>query len=89
MMREAVEKRTGEPFRSEDRSPFIEWQVAGDERGASFIALTEHLEQQFRTDRRERHVTEFVDDQQFDGAQMFLQRKQCLDPTLPQRVDCA
>ncbi len=25
MMREAVEERVGEPFRAEDRSPFIEW----------------------------------------------------------------
>ena len=46
MMGEAVEERAGEPFRAEDRSPFIEWQVAGDERGAALIALAEHLEEQ-------------------------------------------
>jgi len=34
-MREAVEERAGEPFLAEDRSPFIEWQVAGDERVAA------------------------------------------------------
>jgi hypothetical protein len=27
MMREAVEQRASKPFRTEDRSPFIEWQV--------------------------------------------------------------
>ena len=42
MMREAVEERAGEPFRAENRSPFIEWQVAGDERGTALIALAEH-----------------------------------------------
>ena len=33
MMRETVEERAGEAFRAEDRRPFIERQVAGDERG--------------------------------------------------------
>jgi len=37
MMRETVEERAGEAFRAEDRRPFIERQVAGDERGAAFI----------------------------------------------------
>ena len=54
MMGEAVEERAGKPFRAEDRGPFIEWQVAGDECGAAFIALTEDLEEQLRTDSRER-----------------------------------
>ena len=76
MVREAVEERAGEPFRAEDRSPFIEWQVAGDERGGAFIALAEHLEEQFCTDSRERHVAQFVDDQQFDRVEMLLQRAQ-------------
>jgi hypothetical protein len=76
MMREAVEERAGEPFRSEDRSPFIEWQVAGHERGAALIALAEHLKEQFRTDSRERYVTQFVDNQQFDCVEVLLQRSQ-------------
>jgi hypothetical protein len=44
----------------------IEWQVAGDQRGATFIALAEHLEEQFGADSRERHITQLVDDQQLD-----------------------
>ena len=54
MMGEAVEQRTGEAFRTEDGGPFIEWQVAGDQNGASFIALAEHFKEQFRTDSGER-----------------------------------
>ena len=76
MMGEAVEQRAGEPFRSEDRGPFIEWQVAGDERGAAFVALAEHLEEQLGADRRERHVAQFIDDQQLDRVEMLLQRPQ-------------
>ena len=74
MMREAIEERPGETFRAEDRGPLIEWQVTGDERGAALIALAEHLEEQFRTDSGEWHITQFVDDQQFDRVEVFLQR---------------
>ena len=73
MMSEPIEQRAGQPFRTEDRGPFIEWQVAGDQRGATFVALAEHLEEQFRTDGGEWHVSQFVNDQQFDRVEVFLQ----------------
>lgn len=76
MMGEAIEQCAREPLRSEDRGPFIEWQVAGHQRGAAFIALAEHLEEQFRTDHRERRVAQFVDDQLLDHVEMLLQRAQ-------------
>ena len=66
MVCEPVEQCAGEPFRAEDRGPFIERQVGGDERGVAFIALVEHLEEQFRNDRGEGHVSQFVGDPQFD-----------------------
>jgi hypothetical protein len=74
MVRETVEERAGEPFRSEDRGPFIEWQVAGHQCRAAFVALAEDLEEKLRANRRERHVAEFVDDQQLDRVEMLLQR---------------
>jgi len=49
------------------------WQVAGDQRGAAFIALTEHLEEQFGANRRERHIAQLIDDQQLDHAEVLLQ----------------
>ena len=73
MMREPIEQRAGQPFRTEDRGPLIEWQIAGDQRGATFVALTEHLEEQFGTNGGERHVAQFIDDQQFDRVEVFLQ----------------
>jgi len=54
MMGEPVEQGAGEPFGAEYGSPFIERQVACDQRGATFIALAEHLEEQFGADSRER-----------------------------------
>jgi hypothetical protein len=74
MMREPIEQRAGESFRAEDRGPLIEWQIAGDQCGATLIALTEHLEEQFRTNGGERHVAQFIDDQQSDRVEVFLQR---------------
>ena len=76
MVGEAVEKRAGEPFRTEDRGPFIEWQVAGHQRCAAFVPLAEHLKEQLGADSGERHVAEFIDDQQLDRVEMFLQRPQ-------------
>src|ERR1019366_9657279 len=76
MMSEPVEYGAGEPFRTKYGSPFIEWQVAGDQRGAAFIALTEHLEEQFGADRRERHIAQLIDDQQLDHAEVHLQSTQ-------------
>jgi len=76
MVCEAVEKCAGEPFRPEDRGLFIEWQVARHQRGAAFVALAEYFEEQLGTDRRERHVAQFVDDQQLDRVEMFLQGPQ-------------
>ncbi len=44
VMREAVEKRAGEPLRSEYARPLVERQIARDERAAPLIALAEDLE---------------------------------------------
>jgi hypothetical protein len=64
MMGEPVEQDAGEPFGAEYGRPFIERQIAGDQRGATFIALAEHLEEQFGAASRERHIAQLV-----DGAQ--------------------
>ena len=42
----AIEQRTSEALGSEHTGPFIEGQIAGDDDGAAFVALTEDLEQQ-------------------------------------------
>ena len=39
---------------------------------SSFVALAEDLEQQLRPSRRERHIAEFVDDQQLLADELTL-----------------
>jgi len=63
-------------FSAESFGPFVEWQVAGDHRGTALVALRDQFEQQLGTGFEQRHKTEFVDDQQFDGGQLLLQTDQ-------------
>ena len=42
------------------------------------MALAEDLEQQFGAGLRERHIAEFVDDQQLDGGELGLEPEQAL-----------
>ena len=61
---EAVQESAGEPFRAEDVGPLIEGQVGSDHGGATFIALAEDLEEQFRPGLGQRDEAQFVNDQQ-------------------------
>src|SRR5436305_15329045 len=52
------------------------------------MALAEELEQQLRSGLGERHVTQFVDDQQLCGGEILLQSQQAaLVPRLLELVD--
>jgi len=67
-MREPIQQGSSQPLRSEGFGPFVERQVAGDQRGAAFIAAAEDLEQQFGSGLGQRHEAQFVDDQHFDRS---------------------
>ena len=71
-MREAVEERAGEPLGAEHGRPLVERQIARDQRAASLGALAEDLEQQLGPSRRERHIAEFVDNQQLVAGELTL-----------------
>jgi len=73
MMGQAVEQGAGQPLGSEYAGPFVERQIAGHDGGAPFVTLAEDLEQQLGAGLRQRHVSEFVDDQQFVGGVLALQ----------------
>ena len=47
MVGDAVEERAGEAFAGEDRGPFLEGQVGGDDGGAVLVAPAEDVEEQF------------------------------------------
>ena len=44
--------------------PFAEGEIAGDQEGGPFVAIGEHLKQQFRSAAIKRQVTQLVADQQ-------------------------
>ena len=73
---DAVEQRAGEALAGEDRGPFLEGQVQGDDCGAVFVAAAEDVEQQLASALREGHVSEFVDDQQADPGELVLEAEQ-------------
>ena len=66
----------GEPFRAEHVSPLVEGQVGGDQDGASFVALAEDLEEEFRAGGGQGHEAQLVDDQQSETGQLPLQGEQ-------------
>ena len=72
-MREAIEKRASETLAAEDGGPFLEWKIGCYDRRPVFVTLAEDLKEQFRAGLRERHVAEFVDDEQFDGGELRLE----------------
>lgn len=61
---QAIEQGAGETFRVEHAGPVFEGQVRSDDRGAALVTLRDHLEQKFGAGLRERHVAEFVYDQE-------------------------
>ena len=75
-MREAVKERAGEPLGAEHGRPLVEREIARDQRAAALVPLAEHLEQQLGPGRRERHIAEFVDDQQLVAGELTLKAQQ-------------
>ena len=73
MVGDAVEQRAGEALAGEDRGPFLEGQVRGDDCGAVFVAAVEDVEKQLASALREGHVSEFVDDQPADPGDLVLE----------------
>ena len=76
MVGQPVEQRSGAALGAEHLGPFVERQVAGDQRGASFVALGDKFEQEFRAGLAEGDEAQFVDDQQLVADELFLQTYQ-------------
>ena len=73
---EPVQQRPGKPFGAEQVSPLVEGEVGGDQDGASFVALAEDLEEEFRAGGGQGHEAQLVDDQQPEAGQLPLQVEQ-------------
>ena len=83
MVREPVQQGRRHAFALEDLVPVAEREVAGDQQAAAFVAVGEHLEQEFGPRAAERQIAEFIDDQQVDPVE-FLQ--QCVQRELLLRL---
>ena len=71
-----------------DLGPLVEGQVGGHQDGASFVALAEDLEEQFRAGGGQRHEAQLVDDEQIEAGQLPLQVEQsAVVPGLHEFVD--
>ena len=57
---------------AEDAGPFLKWKIRRDDSRAAFVTLAEYFKQKLRAGLRERHIAEFVNDQQFDGGELCL-----------------
>ena len=55
MMCEPIEQGAGQALRAEDFGPLLERKVGSDQRCTTFLALAEHLEQQFGAGLGQRH----------------------------------
>ena len=53
---QSVEQRTGQPLGPEHAGPLVERQIAGDDGGASLVALAEDLKQQLGAGRRQGYM---------------------------------
>src|SRR3984893_11857073 len=72
-MREAIEKRASETLAAQDGGPFLKGKIRRDDGRAAFVTLAEYFEEKLRAGLRERHIAEFVDDEQFDGGELRLE----------------
>ena len=84
MVGEAVEQGACEALGTEDLGPLMKGNIAGNQRGGAFVTLADEFEQQLGACLRQWHETQFVDDQQLVGGQLFLEAAQlffvpCLD----------
>jgi hypothetical protein len=73
MMREAIEQRASETLAAEDGGPFLKGKIRRDDSRAAFVTLAEYFEEKLRAGLRERHIAEFVDDEQFAGGELRLE----------------
>ena len=73
MVGEAGQQRSGEPVRAEDLGPLVDGQVGGDQDGATFVALAEDFEEEFRAGGGQGCEAQFVDDQQPETGQLALE----------------
>ena len=72
-MSEPVKQCTGEPLGAKDLGPFLESQVGGHHEAVMLIGPADDLEEQFGPGLGERNVSQFIDDQEMESLELFVQ----------------
>ena len=72
-MGQAVQHRSGQPFTAHHFGPLFKGQIGRDDQAGAFIRPADYVEQQFRPGLGERDVTEFVQQQDIQPFQVFVQ----------------
>ena len=72
MVRQPIEERPSQAFRSEHVSPFIEREIRRHDGRSPLVTLREDFEQKLGAGFRQRHKAKFVNDEQFRFANCFV-----------------
>ena len=72
-MSEPVKQCAGEPLRTKDLRPFLERQVRGHHQAMILIGPADNLEEQLGSRLGERDVSQFIDDQEMESLELFVQ----------------
>ena len=72
-MSEPVKQCAGEPLGAKDLGPFLERQVGGHHEAVMLIGPADDLEEQFGPGLGERNVSQFIDDQEMESLELFVQ----------------
>jgi hypothetical protein len=70
---EPVKQCTRESLGSKDLGPFLEDQVGGHHEAVMLIGPADNLEEQLGPGFGERDISQFVDDQEMESLELFMQ----------------
>ena len=72
-MSEPVKEGPGEPLGAKDLGPFLKGQVGGHHKAMMLIGPADDLEEQFGSGLGEGNISEFIDDQEMESLELFVQ----------------
>ncbi len=72
-MSEPVQKGVGESLGAKDLGPFLEGQVRGQHEAVMFIGPADDLEEQFGARPGEGNISQFINHQQMEPLELFVQ----------------
>ena len=72
-MGQPVQHGPGEPFAAQHLRPVFKRQVGGDDEAGTLISTGHHIEEQFGPGLGERDVAEFVEDEQIEPFELFVE----------------